>query len=66
MPVICFSLRSDGTIDVSDFASTFDEEGGGHTLAAGFSLEMKELDTNPFVMFRELFKDYIFLKGDVL
>jgi hypothetical protein len=64
MPIICFSLRSDGKISVSDFACTFDEGGGGHTLAAGFSMEMDERDTNPFVAFKNLFKDYIFLKGD--
>ena len=57
-PTICFSLRSDGTINVSDLAKTI-PGGGGHSKAAGFSEEIDLKEINPFALFQEIFSDYI-------
>jgi NADH/NAD ratio-sensing transcriptional regulator Rex len=57
-PLMCFSVRTDGTIDASDLAKTI-PGGGGHTKAAGFAevIDLKEI--NAFAAFRDIFEDYI-------
>lgn len=47
-PVLCYSLRSDGSFDVSEFAQRFG--GGGHTKAAGYHKSIC-MDDDPFSIF---------------
>jgi len=56
-PIICFSIRSDGSINVADLAETV--SGGGHSKAAGFSEIISLKEINPFAMFMDIFEDYI-------
>ncbi len=56
-PVVCYSLRSDGKLDVSALCEYYG--GGGHTRAAGFSQEMTLSECNPFSEFREMYKEYV-------
>lgn len=55
--VICYSLRSDGSLDVSALCEYYG--GGGHLCAAGFSQEIDLEVENPFSEFRNMFKEYI-------
>ncbi|KKN67679.1 hypothetical protein LCGC14_0459380 [marine sediment metagenome] len=57
-PLMCFSVRTDGSIDASDLAGTI-PGGGGHTKSAGFAevIDLKEI--NAFAVFRDIFDDYI-------
>ncbi len=52
-PKIVFSLRSDGTVDVSELARWITPKGGGHSQAAGFPWFVKEDSPNPFILFKE-------------
>lgn len=61
-PMIRFSLRSDGSLDVSDLAQHIDPNGGGHTKAAGCSAEIN----SPYLSFKDWFEGYIFTKGEYL
>lgn len=57
--VYVFSLRSDESFNVREFAQTFG--GGGHDRAAGFSLPLKDFefhDKNPMVYFVEQIHQY--------
>lgn len=56
-PVISYSLRSDGSFDVSGMGEYFG--GGGHTRAAGFSIDMTLEEHNPFSEFKEMFTEYV-------
>ena len=47
-PVLCYSIRSDGSFDVSKFAESFG--GGGHTKAAGYTKKVC-MDDDPFSLF---------------
>ncbi len=57
-PMVCFAIRTDGSIDAADLARTI-PGGGGHTKAAGFSeiIDLKEI--NAFAAFMDIFEDYI-------
>lgn len=57
-PLICFSLRSDGSIDVADLAETI-PGGGGHTKAAGFAEVIDLKESNGFAVFQDIFEDYV-------
>lgn len=56
-PNIYYSLRSDDSFNVGEFAESLG--GGGHTLSAGFTEEVEDNDINPFTAFREIFEDYM-------
>lgn len=57
------SLRSDGTVDVSALAQFADPQGGGHTKAAGCSLPVADVDNDPFISFKEIVKDFVFIQN---
>jgi hypothetical protein len=57
-PLICFSIRTDGSINASDLAKTI-PGGGGHTKAAGFSETIDLGEINAYAAFRDIFIDYI-------
>ena len=54
-----YSLRSDESFNVQEFASTLG--GGGHSRASGFSVPTNERD-NPFLKFNSLLKDFLSLQ----
>lgn len=64
VPKVRFSLRSDGSVDVSDLAQHIEPNGGGHTKAAGCSYPLEFL--SPYSFFRNEFEGYIFTKGEYL
>ena len=55
-PKLVVSCRSRGDFDASAFAKSLG--GGGHTQAAGFSVNLKAADTNPYTFIEGLVKDY--------
>lgn len=54
---IIYSLRSNELFNVADFSKSLG--GGGHSKAAGFSIETNIDDINPFLKFKELFDEYV-------
>lgn len=54
---ICFALRSDDIFNVGDMAHY--HGGGGHDRSAGFSQPMDLVDSNPFLLFKDIFKNYV-------
>ena len=56
-PVIYYSLRGDGSLDVSAFCEYYG--GGGHSCAAAFDQKMNLEEENPFSEFRDMFKEYM-------
>ncbi|MDP2683484.1 MAG: hypothetical protein Q8P20_00350 [bacterium] len=59
--LICFSIRTDDTIDACELAQTARVAlpGGGHKRAAGFSEVIYVQDISPFAIFQDIFEDYI-------
>ena len=55
--MIYYSIRSDGSLDVSAFCEYYN--GGGHSRAGAFSQEMTLEEENPFSEFRDMFREYI-------
>lgn len=55
-PKLVVSCRSRGSFDASAFAKA--HGGGGHTQAAGFAVNLKSTDTNPYTFIEGLVKSY--------
>lgn len=56
-PKLVCSCRSRGTFDVSELAKSLG--GGGHKGAAGFNVNVKSTDTNPYLHIKALVSTYI-------
>jgi hypothetical protein len=56
-PKIIVSCRSRNGMDVGEFAKA--HGGGGHSAAAGFSLQLKEGDPNPYSYILNLVREYL-------
>jgi oligoribonuclease NrnB/cAMP/cGMP phosphodiesterase (DHH superfamily) len=55
-PMLCYSLRSDGTFDVKEFAKSL--EGGGHSKAAGYRKRLC-MNDDPFSLFLNDLRVYV-------